>query len=165
VARRPEEKHTPVRPKIAEAKQLATAEKAVEEVKAVEKSEVKAARQPSEKNEEVVKRCHDCGFELFECNCPEEEQHLRDKEEALSQDGLRDDPQHEMGEAGSKTSKNTKVHTPTRDEVEDHERTHCPFKAWCKHCVRGRGRNLQHKRAKREREDQEDGKVARVSMD
>ena len=84
----------------------------------------------------------------------------------LSQDGLRLDPQHESDETGREPKKNTKVHSPSREEVEDHERTHCPFKAWCTHCVRGRGRNLPHKRAKPEaEEDHEDGKVSRVAMD
>jgi hypothetical protein len=29
---------------------------------------------------------------------------------------------------------------PTSDEKEDHEKTHIPFRNWCRHCVRGRGK-------------------------
>ena len=33
---------------------------------------------------------------------------------------------------------------PSREEVEDHERTHLPFRNWCEHCVRGRAKNDPH---------------------
>ena len=29
---------------------------------------------------------------------------------------------------------------PTKEEKEDHEKTHMPFRSWCRHCVRGRGK-------------------------
>ena len=32
----------------------------------------------------------------------------------------------------------------TQAEREEHELTHTPFRAWCPHCVRGRGRNTPH---------------------
>ena len=28
---------------------------------------------------------------------------------------------------------------PTKVEREEHEKTHLPFRSWCRHCVRGRG--------------------------
>ena len=34
---------------------------------------------------------------------------------------------------------------PTKEEKEKHEATHLPFREWCQHCVRGRGRNKPHK--------------------
>ena len=34
--------------------------------------------------------------------------------------------------------------TPTREEVERHRRTHRPFRSWCPHCVRGKGRADRH---------------------
>ena len=34
--------------------------------------------------------------------------------------------------------------TPTREEVEIHRRTHRPFRSWCPHCVRGKGRADRH---------------------
>ena len=29
---------------------------------------------------------------------------------------------------------------PTKEEKEDHEKLHIPFRSWCRHCVRGRGK-------------------------
>ena len=51
-----------------------------------------------------------------------------------------------------------------KKEREEHEATPCPYRSWCRHCVRGRGRNSPHFKKKSQEEDQE-GKVARVSMD
>ena len=31
---------------------------------------------------------------------------------------------------------------PSRKEVEDHYLTHVPYRNWCPHCVRGRGKDL-----------------------
>ena len=79
-------------------------------------------------------------------------------DEGLGQGGIRPDPQNGDGSFGvfegseirreesRKPKKNTKVHTPTREEIEDHEKHHCPFRAWCRHCVKGRGVNAQHRR-------------------
>ena len=36
---------------------------------------------------------------------------------------------------------------PTAKEKEDHERTHLPFRNWCYHCVRGKGKDLDHRKA------------------
>ena len=38
-------------------------------------------------------------------------------------------------------------------EREQHEWTHCPYRPWCRYCVLGRGKNMQH-RAKRGRIDE-----------
>ena len=32
----------------------------------------------------------------------------------------------------------------SRKEREEHELTHIPYRSWCPHCVRGRGRNQPH---------------------
>ena len=32
-------------------------------------------------------------------------------------------------------------------QVEEHRKTHMPFRSWCKWCVLGRGRGLQHRRS------------------
>ena len=42
---------------------------------------------------------------------------------------------------------------PTKSEREIHEATHVPYRSWCRHCVRGRGRNAPHTR--RGEEDEE----------
>ena len=52
---------------------------------------------------------------------------------------------------------------PTKEEREKHEATHLPFREWCQHCIRGRGRNKPHK--KKTEEEKEGHRVSRVSMD
>ena len=55
---------------------------------------------------------------------------------------------------------------PTKKEREEHERTHVPYRSWCKHCVRGRGRNKHHARIAEDADEEEKSrKVGRVSMD
>ena len=55
---------------------------------------------------------------------------------------------------------------PTLAEREQHEATHMPFRSWCRHCVRGRGRNSPHwKRMAAYEEAKEAGQVPKVSMD
>ena len=42
---------------------------------------------------------------------------------------------------------------PSKQEVEEHERTHLPFRDWCKHYVYGRGGNLPHNSRKQDEEN------------
>jgi hypothetical protein len=53
-------------------------------------------------------------------------------------------------------------HRPTPREVEDHELTHCPYRAWCDHCVRGQAKDRPHVTLKG---DLAESTVARVIMD
>ena len=50
----------------------------------------------------------------------------------------------------------------TKEERDAHEATHMPFRSWCRHCVRGRARNMQHTKGD---EGDKDNKIPRVSMD
>ena len=50
-----------------------------------------------------------------------------------------------------------------RKEREEHERTHVPYRSWCKYCVWGRGRNKSH--VKDKGKEEEENEVPRVSMD
>ena len=34
--------------------------------------------------------------------------------------------------------------TPSQQEIDDHEVTHCPFRSWCEHCVRGQAKDDPH---------------------
>ena len=43
---------------------------------------------------------------------------------------------------------------PSRQEVQEHELTHIPYRSWCVHCVRGAGRSDAHRR--RTRQDEEE---------
>ena len=36
---------------------------------------------------------------------------------------------------------------PSQQEVDEHRCTHVPYRDWCRWCVLGRGRGLQHSRA------------------
>ena len=40
------------------------------------------------------------------------------------------------------------VYQPTRSEYLDHCVTHFPFRAWCKHCLEGRGREFGHEHSR-----------------
>ena len=41
---------------------------------------------------------------------------------------------------------------PSKEEVEKHNMSHLPYRSWCRHCVRGKGKELAHKKANRETE-------------
>jgi hypothetical protein len=57
------------------------------------------------------------------------------------------------------------VHTaptqPSQAEREAHEATHLPYRSWCRHCVRGKGKSESHKRLDAEKEHT----IPTVSMD
>ena len=36
--------------------------------------------------------------------------------------------------------------TPSETEVEEHNLAHLPYRSWCRHCVKGRGKELPHRR-------------------
>ena len=36
---------------------------------------------------------------------------------------------------------------PTEKEVENHNRTHLSYRNWCPHCVRAKGKDMDHRRA------------------
>ena len=48
-----------------------------------------------------------------------------------------------------KTQRKMGPREPTREEREEHEKTHLPFRNWCRHCVRGRGKEEACKRTDR----------------
>ena len=54
-----------------------------------------------------------------------------DKEEAW------EEAQGEEAEESKGVNRGTK---PSKKEVEEHERTHLPFRNWCKHCVFGKAK-------------------------
>ena len=57
----------------------------------------------------------------------------------------------EEGEEGREAVAMPSPMAPPRKEREQHELTHTPYRSWCPHCVRARGRNRAH-RANREPE-------------
>ena len=50
---------------------------------------------------------------------------------------------------------------PTPQEREEHNLTHLPYRSWCRHCVRGRGKSEAH----RELEAEKQHSVPHVSFD
>ena len=113
---------------------------------------------------------------------PDEGETEEDIDDGLSQDGLRLDEisEEETRQPDEKTAKNARskekititktnvnaeVHKPTKEEREQHERTHCPFRKWCKHCIRGRGMNSQHERETPKTQGGREIGVPRASMD
>jgi hypothetical protein len=34
---------------------------------------------------------------------------------------------------------------PSREDVEEHDKTHLPYRNWCRHCIRGKGQETPHK--------------------
>ncbi len=52
----------------------------------------------------------------------------------------------------------------SKQEREEHERTHMPFRNWCPYCVKGRARKMAHRRKVKDEEDKE-VEVPRISMD
>ena len=52
------------------------------------------------------------------------------------------------GEAGERqTKKMQDPKMPSKTEIEEHNLTHLPFRNWCRHCVRGRGKEMPHRKA------------------
>ena len=62
----------------------------------------------------------------------------------MGEDEFELDTEGEPGERKTKKMQDKKM--PTRTEIEEHHLTHLPFRSWCHHCVRGRGKELPHKR-------------------
>ena len=54
----------------------------------------------------------------------------------------------------------------SKEEQEEHERTHTPYRSWCEFCVKGRGRKMAHRAmTEEEKEEEARSRVPRVSLD
>ena len=42
---------------------------------------------------------------------------------------------------------------PSLSEVDHHNSTHLPYRSWCRHCVKGRGKEAAHQKARSEAGD------------
>lgn len=64
------------------------------------------------------------------------------------ENGAPDDADHECGvcDGVRKVRKLVDPLLPSEEEVKNHCLTHVPFQNWCPHCVRGRGKEMDHKR-------------------
>ena len=62
-----------------------------------------------------------------------------------------DDLTDEAAEAGVRTpAKIADPVLPTQSEIDEHMKTHLPYRSWCSHCVRGRGQAADHRQQERE---------------
>jgi len=114
----------------------------------------------AERREEVLKSVTEEEKESSEDGKMEEE---RSEVEELADDGDLSDQEDRVEEArvavGRKSPK-----MPTKAEMEEHARTHLPYRSWCRHCVRSRARNSPHRR-KVEEDSLKEGRVPRVHLD
>ena len=43
---------------------------------------------------------------------------------------------------------------PSPEMIAAHEVSHLPFRSWCSHCVRGRGKSFQHRKVQHDQDDE-----------
>ena len=77
--------------------------------------------------------------------------HAMDDDDKMDEDKEKTDSK-EIGDDEEQEEEHQKARamaspdSPSRREVEDHNLTHIPFRSWCNHWLRGRGRKGAHKR-------------------
>ena len=77
-----------------------------------------------------------------------------------------DDPEREGVVAqGDKAPPLPQPRLPSRQEVQEHELTHIPYRSWCVHCVRGAGRSDAHRRRARQGEEDKEQHRTTWSID
>ena len=54
---------------------------------------------------------------------------------------------------------------PSRQEVQEHELTHIPYRSWCVHCVRGAERSNAHRGRARQCEEEREQHMTTWSID
>ena len=68
-------------------------------------------------------------------------------------------------EEGVKAKSIRKPQEPTRQEIEEHELTHVPFREWCVHCCKGKCRSSPHRVNKHKEAENAVNAVTTISMD
>ena len=66
--------------------------------------------------------------------------------------------EHEAG--NRETIRVSSPYKPSEKEVDEHDLTHLPYRSWCRHCIRGRGKETSH-----EKQDAEERSVPEFHMD
>ena len=87
-----------------------------------------------------------------------------EKEMEAGKDAMEEEEEEEESSEGRKSVGRKSPKQPTKLEKEERERSHCPYRSWCEHCVRARARNSHHRRQVPE-EPLEEVKVPRVHFD
>jgi hypothetical protein len=73
-----------------------------------------------------------------------------------------EDAGEEEGEEGRHPVRARAPHQVSNEERDIHELTHTPYRAWCRHCVRARGRNTPHRAGEPEHKSKG---VPKIAMD
>ena len=55
------------------------------------------------------------------------------------------EPEDEIENGSRKVKKVQGPREPSEEERIEHEMTHLPYRNWCRHCVRGRGKRMPHR--------------------
>ena len=89
-------------------------------------------------HEHIYPSADACGESCF----PVEEEQVGGDEVGENQD---EDQQggEESGEVQA-SRKVSQPRAPSAEERREHELTHCPYRCWCEHCVRGQGSEYKH---------------------
>ena len=74
----------------------------------------------------------------------EDEPKEMDKQELKDDDALSRGVAAEEGEEVRESRGFKAPQRVSKQERDDHEKLHMPYRAWCRACVRGRGRNMPH---------------------
>ena len=80
--------------------------------------------------------------------------------DTLANEGMEVDQDHDALpgdglEEGRAIPGKKRVYEPTKEEYDEHCRTHCPFRSWCPCCVQGKSVSSNHKRTLKTTEDRE----------
>ena len=66
-----------------------------------------------------------------------------------------DQEEGEIIEEGRQIKGQKIIYQPSKQEYDDHQRTHIPFRKWCPHCVRGKCTSGAHRRTHKTEEELE----------
>ena len=101
----------------------------------------------------------------FDENLVDEEEQRGDRVEV--HEDMQDDDQERKGVVaqGERARPLPQPRLPSRQEVQEHELTHIPYRSWCVHCVRGAGRSDAHRRRARQDEEEREQLMTTWSID
>ena len=102
-------------------------------------------------------------LQLLKENSVDEEDQRVDLVEVY--EDIQDDDQERDGVVaqGERARPQSQPRLPSRQEVQEHELTHIPYRSWCAHCVRGAGRSDEHRRRARQSEEEREQLGASIS--
>ena len=101
----------------------------------------------------------------FDENLVDEEEQRGDRVEV--HEDMQDDDQERKGVVaqGERARPLPQPRLPSRQEVQEHELTHIPYRSWCVHCVRGAGRSDAHRRRARQDEEEREQHMTTCGID